>query len=225
VASRLKGNPLPERPTATSLTDAAAAWLPRLGQGSLASGFYLAGSAALAVSLGGRRVGRLDLMSPDNRLAPTERRDLLVALLAVDPAARVGTARDGFLLIHTGNGAVLQFFFYPYPLVDPPAEIAGLEVAALADLALMKVGAVISRGTRRDFVDLYSLARRLPLASVLARAAEKFPHVRDFELQALKALVDWSEVEDRSPPWPETEAFFLDETRRLARARFEQADG
>ena len=54
----------------------------------------------------------------------------------------------------------------------------------------MKLGAMISRGTRRDFVDLYLLCRELPLAAALARADEKFGHVGDFALQAWKALAD-----------------------------------
>ena len=66
----------------------------------------------------------------------------------------------------------------------------------------MKLGAIISRGTRRDFVDLYLLCRELPLADLLARAEDKFGHVRDFPLQALKGLADLSQVEGEPMPTP-----------------------
>ncbi len=75
-----------------------------------------------------------------------------------------------------------------------------LAVASLLDLALMKLGALISRGTRRDFVDLWCIDRELPLAAVLGRAGDKFGHVGDFPLQAAKALADFSEAEDEPMP-------------------------
>src|SRR6185369_12592091 len=58
---------------------------------------YLAGSAALALYIGHRPVQDLDLMSGTNRLTSPERRDLLGALLALDPDTEVETARDGYL--------------------------------------------------------------------------------------------------------------------------------
>ena len=162
--------------------------------------FYLAGSAALALHLGHRSVRDLDLMSGTRRLQPAERRDLLATLLALDPGVRVETARDGYLFARFPDGVALRLFWYPYPLVEPFEQAAGVPVASLADLGLMKLGALISRGTRRDFVDLYLLASRLPLDDLLARAGEKFGHVGDFAVQATKALADFSEAEDEPRP-------------------------
>jgi len=166
-----------------------------------AADFYLAGGAALALHFGHRTAHGLDLMSGTNRLAPADRRDLLADLLAVDAGCRVETARDGYLFVRTGEGVPLRLFWYPYPLVDPVEEFAGFAVASPVDLALMKLGAVISRGGRRDFVDLYVAARALGLETVLGRAEQKFGHVGDFPLQAYKALADLGEAE--SEPMPE----------------------
>lgn len=169
-------------------------WLHELGAavgtGGPAADFYLAGSAALALHLGHRNVAHLDFMSGVGRLAPSDRRDLLVWLLELDPGLRVETARDGYLFVRAGNGTGLQFFWYPYPQIDPPEELGGVEVASLADLGLMKLGAVISRATERDLADLAAICERVPLSDLLARAPEKFGHVGDFALQALKALAD-----------------------------------
>ena len=150
-------------------------------------------------------------MSNINRLAPQERRDVLADLLELNPGARVETARDGYLALRLPGEIGLRFFFYPYPLVEPFGE-QELAVASAIDLGLMKLGAIISRGGKRDFVDLCLLCRELPLEQLLSRAAEKFGHVGDFRLQALKGLadtaaatgepmplltrkLDWSEVE------------------------------
>ncbi len=186
--------------------------------------FYLAGSAALALHLGHRPVAELDLMSATNRLAGPERRDLLQALLAAHPDTQVETARDGYLYVRTAGGVGLRLFYYPYPMVAPAEEIDGLAVASAADLGLMKLAAIISRGSRRDFTDLFLLCRRLPLAELLALAGDKFGHVRDFPLQALKGLADLSETAGEAMPrlaaplaWQEVEAWLLAEVRREGR--------
>jgi hypothetical protein len=208
-----------------ALAPAAQEILGRLASRPWAEEIYLAGSAALALHLGHRPVRDLDLMSATNRLNSPERRDLLGELLALEPATEVETARDGYL--YTRLGAVgVRFFYYPYPLVDPFADAAGIAVASLADLGLMKIAAVASRGTRRDFVDLFLLCREIPLEELLGRSGDKFGHVRDFPLQALKGLADLSQVEGEPMPklalpleWGEVEAWLREEVRRLGRER------
>jgi hypothetical protein len=201
--------------------------LPKLAAGAWSEDFYLAGSAALALYAGHRPIADLDLMSNANRLASADRRDLLAGLLAADPTTAVETARDGYLSVRLAGGAVgLRLFYYPYPLIRPFEEISGLAVASAADLGLMKLGAIISRGSRRDFVDLYLLCRQLPLATLLDLAEDKFGHVRDFPLQALKGLADLSEIEGEPMPrlalpldWAAVEGWLRGEVRELGRGR------
>jgi hypothetical protein len=187
--------------------------------------FYLAGSAALALYAGHRPVTDLDLMSNANRLTSPDRRDLLASLLALAPETEVETARDGYLFARVG-GVGVRFFYYPYPLVQPLADLAGVAVISAADLGLMKLGAIISRASRRDFVDLYLLCRELPLAGLLELAGDKFGHVRDFPLQALKGLADLTEIEGEPMPrlaialdWAEVESWLRAQVRELGRAR------
>lgn len=185
---------------------------------------YLAGSAALTLHLGHRAVRDLDFMSATNRLRPPDRRDLLGELLEVDAQTRIETARDGFLYARLTSGVAVRVYYYPYPLADPFGEIAGFEIASLVDLGLMKLAAVISRGARRDFVDLFCLCRRLPLDELLERSPDKFGHVRDFPLQALKGLADLSQIETDPMPtlreeldWATVRQWADGEVRRLGR--------
>jgi hypothetical protein len=209
-----------------SLSPETLALLLRFAPRPWAEDFYLAGSAALALYTGHRPVTDVDLMTNANRLASAERRDLLGDLLAQDAETAVETARDGYLFARAGAGVGARFFYYPYPLVQPFEDLDGLAVASAADLGLMKLGAIISRGTRRDFVDLYLLCRELPLATLLDLAGDKFGHVRDFPLQALKGLADLSEVPGEPMPrlgrpldWAEVEAWLRTEVRELGRER------
>ena len=164
-------------------------------------------------------------MAPANRLAGPERRELLGDLLELDDGFRVETARDGFLYARSGAGVALKLFHYPYPLIAPEEEAAGIAVASAIDLGLMKIAAIISRGTRRDFVDLYLLCEQVPLSELLERSADKFGHVRDFPLQALKGLADLSLTQGEPMPklqreldWAEVESWLRSEVRRLGRA-------
>ena len=228
------GSPAPSQPPGPpslslchreALSPRAQALAGQLAEAPWALDFYLAGSAALALYLGHRPIAELDLMSGTNRLAGAERRVLLQALLGLDPETQVETARDGYLFVRAGAGVPLRLFYYPYPLVAPAEEAGGLAVASAVDLGLMKLGAIVSRGSRRDFVDLYLLCRELPLAQLLERAGDKFGHVRDFPLQAMKGLADLSETAGEAMPrlavpvaWDEVTAWLDAELRRFGGA-------
>ena len=100
---------------AGALAPASAELVARLGARPWAADFYLAGSAALALHVGHRPVRDLDLMSPANRLAPQDRRDLLADLLEVDPGTAVETARDGYLFVRSGDRRRRALLLLPLP--------------------------------------------------------------------------------------------------------------
>ncbi|MCH9650896.1 MAG: hypothetical protein K0U98_21920 [Deltaproteobacteria bacterium] len=210
--------------TLISPTEELETLLARLSERPWSDDFYLAGSSAMALYLDHKRSFGLDLMAPANRLTPQKRRDLLGDLLVMDSEIRVETARDGYLYVRAGHGIAVRFFYYPYPLIDPEQELAGMAIASVVDLGLMKIAAIISRGTRRDFVDLFLLCKLVPLEVLLERSTEKFGHVRDFPLQALKGLADLSLVDGEPMPqlrkditWQEVEEWLTGEVRRIGR--------
>lgn len=212
----------------TGLAPAARRWLALLASAPLLEDFYLAGSAALTLYLAHREVAHLDLMSAVCRLAPAARRDILHQLLQLDPQLRVETARDGYLFVRAGDDTGIQLFWYPYPLLEPEQQLDALAVASLVDLGAMKLGAVISRSTEADLRDLHAICERIPLPALLDRSSEKFGHVRDFALQAAKALADLEPLEagttaakdGADPPLAELTAWARASARQIARERF-----
>lgn len=209
--------------------------LAKLAARSSVADFYLAGSAALVAHLAHRPAHGLDLMSADNKLSSPHRRDLLGDLLQIEPGFAVETARDGFLYLRATCGTGVRFYYYPYPRLASGDRLVGFDVCSLLDLALMKLGAVISRGTKRDFVDLCAICNVLPLSDILGRSAEKFGHVRDFPLQALKGLADLEQADaDPMPPllddfsaalsWERVVAWVENEVRAVARRQVGLAD-
>ena len=211
-----------------ALAPASRELVDRLGGLDWMADLYLAGSAALALHLGHRRVRDLDWMGV-RRLTSPERRDLLQDLLALDPDLEVERARDGLLSVRASEalgGVGLRIHYYPYPLIDSEEAIGEHAVASLVDLAAMKLAAITSRAARRDAVDLYLVTRHLDLDLLLDRAAEKFGHVADLPLLALQGLADLASAPDEPLPmttpavdWSTIEAWVAGEVREVARRR------
>lgn len=196
--------------------------LARVVEAGIPKEFYLAGGTGLALLLNHRRSVDLDFFSRTDRLGFTERRALLAQLRQL-PRWTLLEAKDGTLLGRVGRVRV-SFFYYPEPLVRPVVRQGPVRIASIEDIGLMKLGAVVGRGSRKDFVDLYAICRHRPLADLLALAPKKFKDAGDFTLQALKALSYFEDAE-RDPPvvtpvpvaWEPVKAYFTREVRLLAR--------
>jgi len=101
-------------------------------------------------------------------------------------------------------------------------------MAALEDLDLMELDALITRGSRKDFYDLHHIARRVSLPDLLERSEAKYLLFRDFPLMAVESMVMF-EVADRDVrpqlfsdvSWPQVKKFFVDQARQLGRDWFE----
>lgn len=196
--------------------------LDRLAERDIFHDFYLAGGTGLALLINHRRSVDLDFFSRKNRLDFDGRRRLLGRLKGL-PGWRQTEAKDGTLHGEVGRVKV-SFFWYDVPLVRPLIRRGALRIASPTDIGLMKIGAIIGRGSRKDFVDLYAVCRRVPLRRLLARARRKFADSKEFTLQALKALCFFEDAE-REPrltgapwDWSRVRAFFESEARSLARA-------
>lgn len=196
--------------------------LKRLVELGITREFYLAGGTGLALHLNHRRSVDLDWFSRTNRLDADGRRALLAQLRQL-PQWRVIESKDG--TIHGRVGLVrVSFFWYPQPLVSPLVRKERVPVAAVEDIGLMKLGAIIGRGSRKDFIDVYTICQSVPLPRLLALAGKKFRDVQDFPWQALKALSFFEDAE-REPPavmvspvsWDQVKAFFIRAVRLLAR--------
>jgi len=200
--------------------------LAEIGQMPFASRFYLAGGSALALRLGYRVSVDLDFFSDIDEVGDDTRAEI-VAAFKQSRAAEVLENVFGNLLMEV-EGTPVGFFSYGYPLLEPPAEVLGVRVAGLLDIGMMKLDALISRGARKDFYDLYFIARQIPLEEMLHQGPVKYPYARDYEMMALTSLTDFDnanrdvvvETFDRVS-WEAVKDFFVAEARRLGRIWFE----
>lgn len=92
-------------------------------------------------------------------------------------------------------GAVrLSFFGYPYEVLQPLINVEQFRLASPLDIGVMKLSAITSRSTLKDYVDLYFILQTISLADLLARANKKFPAL-DQNL-ILKSLVYFADITD-----------------------------
>ena len=69
---------------------------------------------------------------------------------------------------------------YTIPWIDDPIVEEGLVLASPKDIAAMKVNAIIGRGSRKDFIDLYFLLQHYSLNQILGYFCQKYPDVDNF---------------------------------------------
>lgn len=175
--------------------------------------FYLAGGTGLALRLGHRISLDLDLFSKDCLLKHSDRL-ALKKTLETSGKVEIQDEKDGTCHLRLGNTTV-SLFHYPYKLLKPPSKWTGLKIASVEDIAAMKLSAVVSRGSKKDFIDLFFLCRSHKAADSIKWAERKFPGHPNFAVQAAKALVYFEDAEKEPLPkmlkpaaWPEIKAFF-----------------
>jgi len=178
--------------------------------------FYLAGGTALALHLGHCRSVDLDFFSAD-----PFHEDTLVPILQALPELSL-VAKSTQTLHLPVSGTKVSFIGYSYPLLFPLEQFRGLAVADVRDIACMKLSALASRGSRRDFVDLYAAAQRYGLTQLLEFFPRKFAQANYSVIHVQKSLVYFVDAEKEPMPamllplsWEEVKAFFLHEVRNL----------
>jgi len=154
------------------LPDEQVACLRGLAPVATGMGFYLAGGTALALHLGHRRSVDFDWFAPCFPCQPVDLRESLAAHgIALEPTALAEQTVHGRI-----GGVKVSFLEFRPPLLEPLVEWPDVScrLASCADLAAMKLLAVTQRGTKKDFVDVHALSRRMPLARMLECYQRRF---------------------------------------------------
>lgn len=162
--------------------------------GRLAQGFYLAGGTGLALQIGHRISGDLDFFRAE-AFEPQILKDRLAA-----------TGR--FTIVSEAEGTIhgvladtkVSFLRYVYPLLFPTRQLAGVEIADPRDIALMKITAISSRGSKKDFVDLYFICQEYPLDLLLNLFKEKYKSIDYSMYHILRSLAFFDDADHEPDP-------------------------
>lgn len=125
------------------------------------------------------------------------------------------------------DGVRVGFFGYGYSLVDSPIRCENILLAALDDIGLMKCDAMISRGSRKDFYDLFYISKYKELNQLLQLGEKKYPLFRDFPLMVLESMTLFDNADrDVQPelfdniPWDQVKEFFIEQAYLLSKFWF-----
>lgn len=190
-----------------------------IGRQAFGTRFYLAGGTALALRIGHRHSADMDFFSETDEVHAYARQELIHSFSA--RRAQIIENVDGNLLLLV-NGLHVGFFSYGYPLLEPVQTIENVGLASLLDIGLMKLDAVIGRGSRKDFYDLYIISQQIPLPELLSAGERKYTQVRDFPLMAIEGLLQFDNANRDLQPemlvdlsWDNVRQFFVEQGKIL----------
>lgn len=191
--------------------------LDLLGGANWARRFYLAGGSATALRLGHRISLDLDFFTEKN-FKPKILAERLSSLgKFVEEQATQGTVLGQL------NKTRISFFWYRYPLLYKAHIFSGVRIADIRDIDCMKLDAISSRGTRRDFIGLYFICKAgISLRELLPLFDHKYKGVDFNRVHILKSLVYFQDAEKEEMPrtikpfsWDDLKGFFEREVTKL----------
>ncbi len=167
----------------------------RLKDISFISEFYLAGGTGLAFQLGHRFSVALDFFGDSPEAVNYIQRSEILKCLHDDPNLRIIWDKEGTLTAYWHDAGVSFFRLDRHPLILEPISIDGIRVASIKEIGAMKLAAILTRGTRKDFVDLYFILQHTSLMELFEVSSKKYPYNSAFPVMAVRALAYFDDAE------------------------------
>jgi predicted nucleotidyltransferase component of viral defense system len=161
--------------------------------------YYLAGGTGLALQIGHRFSVDLDFFSSAADSVGLDERTAIQTAFA-DPSLVISHDKD-MTFVAAWQGVGVSFFRLAlYPLVQEPLSLHRTPVATVEEIGAMKLAAIMARGTRKDYVDLYFILQGTTLERLFEVAAIKYALVRTFAVSAVRALTYFVDAEATPMP-------------------------
>jgi len=166
--------------------------LPLLGL--LKNTFYLSGGTSLALQIGHRDSIDFDFFTKEN-IDTAKLFEELKSIFENKKIAKVQEEKNTLTVI-LENTIKLSFFTYKYKLLQKPIQVENLQLASIEDIGCMKLSAIVSRATFKDYVDLFFILKIIKLPILLEKIPQKFPEL-DANL-VLKSLIYFRDIKRES---------------------------
>jgi len=179
-------------------------------------------ATALALQISHRISTDLDWFSETNHLKVSQREHIQEVLT---PGGKLETVseQDGMLYTRLNNTDT-SFIYQHHSLLEPTVDYQEIRLANPIDIGLMKLAAITSRGTRRDFVDIYCMRELISLEDLFELVPKKFTDRPQFLAVAVRALAYFEDAEQQPMPrmlipvaWKDITAYCAEASRNLAR--------
>ncbi|PIZ00456.1 hypothetical protein COY62_02475 [bacterium (Candidatus Howlettbacteria) CG_4_10_14_0_8_um_filter_40_9] len=161
---------------------------------SSVNAFYLAGGTALAIQLGHRKSIDLDFFSKDSfDLSPLEK--TLVSLGKFEITGKDEGTLHGIL-----DGVKISFMRYDYRSLFPFSDFDGVNLADKRDISAMKIDTISSRGSKKDFVDLYFLLYEFSIKELIGFYEKKYSEIDYNKIHIVKSLTYFEDADGEPLP-------------------------
>ena len=182
------------------------------GDDNLPKNTYLAGGTAIALQIGHRKSLDLDFFT-DTEFVENQWQQKLEKKFGFKLMQKDWQTLTGEI-----NTTKFSLFYYKYPLIEKNVDFYVIKLASLEDLSAIKLDVVISRGTKRDLIDIYFLAKKFGLTKMFEFYERKYGNFAERELMIKKSLIYFDDAEkDENPQmlvnfdWEELKRFFRKE--------------
>jgi len=191
--------------------------LARLDKAGILKKFYLAGGTALALQLKHRLSLDLDFFTSTNL-------DIKLLIQKLKNLGGFSIEKESEdTLIGEFRGTRIAFFRYDYPLLFPLKDFEGIKIADVRDIGCMKIAAISSRGTKKDFIDLFFICQEImSLKEFLRLFMRKYKAVNYNMVHIFKSLIYFKDAElDPMPKmiapvsWVRVKEFFREEIKNI----------
>jgi predicted nucleotidyltransferase component of viral defense system len=190
--------------------------LAKIAELDFINDFYLAGGTALAIQLGHRASIDLDFFSSKKFSVQSLKSQL----------SRAGNLAVDYEDEDTLNGMLdevkISFFHYGYDQIFNLIGYEGIFLASERDIAAMKIDTISSRGSKKDFVDVYFLLKKYSLDQLFGFFEKKYENIRYNKLHILKSLVYFEDADSDPDPlllvdfdWEESKIFLVGEVKKM----------
>lgn len=171
------------------------------------SDMRLVGGTALALQYGHRRSVDLDFFGHT-----TENVDELTEAIREEVGHIQTLSATKRIKVYNIQNVKVDIVNYDYPWIDDAVIEGDIRMASPKDIAAMKVNAVIGRGTKKDFIDIFFLLQHYTFDELLQFYKKKYPdgsefrallsmaYFADADLQAMPYMyenVEWSDIKQR----------------------------
>lgn len=136
--------------------------------------YFLVGGTALALQIGHRNSIDIDLFGH----CEINQDEYVETLRKFGDVVVTSSSKN--ILIAKINEIKVDFVNYNYPLLDTPLEIEGIRMLSKVDIAAMKLNAIVGRGSKKDFIDLYFLLKDFSLKKMIDDYNQKYANGSEF---------------------------------------------
>ncbi len=126
---------------------------------------------ALSLQIGHRKSVDLDLFTSIDFEAEL----ILQHLLAEEYTPKVRFSQKQTLIIEI-DGVKVDFIRFKYPFAEDTILTEGIRLANIMDIACMKIDAIMGRGKKKDFCDLYYLLQYFSLTEIMEAYSKMYAH-------------------------------------------------